>query len=77
MQVPTEIDTGEILVWLYFSDIDMLTKVMGQDYFAEQDVKVSLQHENICLDIRDMMKHLQIKEEWLDISYSSKRKTKQ
>lgn len=66
---PTELATGEILIWLYFSDIDQLTKVMGKDYFVETDVQVSLQSEYVCIDIRDMMKYLWIEEEWLDINY--------
>ena len=70
---PTELATGEILIWLYFSDIDQLTKVMGGGYFAEEERHVSLQEECICLDIRDMMKHLSIKEEWIDINYYSGR----
>jgi len=69
VQEPTEISTGEILIWLYFCDIDQLTKVMGGDYFAEEGKHVSLQEEYICLDIRDMMKYLEIKEEWVDINY--------
>ena len=73
VQEPTEISTGEILIWLYFSDIDHLTEVMGKDYLVERDVQVSLQSDYICLDIRDMMKYLGIKEEWIDINYYSRR----
>ena len=70
MEGPTALPTGEILVWLYFCDIDQLTKVMGGDYFAEEEKQVNLQEECICIDIRDMMRALGVKEEWLDINYS-------
>jgi len=73
-QEPTEIETGEILIWLYFSDIDTLVDAMGQDYFSEHERTVSLQNECICVDIRDMMRHLHIQEEWVGINYNSKRR---
>jgi len=61
VQTPRRI-RDEILVWLYFSQLEDFTRLVGHDYFCEGGVGINLQDNCVVIDIVDILEYLEIDE---------------
>ncbi len=66
-QNPTKLESGEILVWLYFSQIEDFVNIVGHDFFCEDNFQVNLQSNCLCVDIKKVISYMGIDEDTLNI----------
>jgi len=65
--------SGEaILIWIGVNDIDLFTTLIGDNYFCEGDVDVTLMGDYICFDGKDLLGYMEIEESELDITRGSR-----
>ena len=61
VQTPRRV-RGEILVWLYFSQLEDFTRLVGHGYFYEGGVDINLQDDCVVIDIKEILEYLEIDE---------------
>jgi len=67
LQTPRKLPNGEILVWLYFHQLEQFTNLIGGDYFCEGGIDVNLQDDCVVVDVKDLLEYLDIDEDCIEI----------
>ena len=67
LRLPRKISDDEILVWLYFEQLEKFTQLIGYTFLSDGGFDVNIQSDSICINIKEVLDYLGIDEDLLDI----------
>lgn len=62
-QAPRKLKDGQILAWIYHSQIEDFVEIIGYDFLCEGGFDVNLQSNCICINLKEVIDYMGIDED--------------